>query len=113
MLWFAQGSTNSRKHFAAIIALEIASRKARISALQKRWDRVRAGHDLILGKRNADMADIPGGTSGLLVLDYRGKDADWLVTRTAPGVVSLVAELRGHEREAAEELGQWKTRVEE
>jgi len=30
-----------------------------------------------------------------------------------PGVVSLVAELRGHEHQAAEELGQWKTRVEE
>jgi hypothetical protein len=28
-------------------------------------------------------------------------------------VVSLVAELRGHERQAAEELGQWKTGVEE
>lgn len=35
------------------------------------------------------------------------------MTRGAPGVVSLVAELRGHERQAAEELGQWKTRVEE
>jgi hypothetical protein len=35
------------------------------------------------------------------------------VTRITPGVVSLVAELRGHERQAAEELGQWKTRVEE
>jgi len=28
------------------------------------------------------------------------------VTRIAPGVVSLVAELRGHERHAAEELEQ-------
>jgi hypothetical protein len=28
-------------------------------------------------------------------------------------VVSLVAELCGHERQAAEELGPWKTRVEE
>jgi hypothetical protein len=35
------------------------------------------------------------------------------VTRIDPGVVSLVAELRGHERQAVEELGQWKTRVEE
>ena len=45
--------------------------------------------------------------------DYKGKEADVLVTRIDPGVVSLVAELRGHERQAAEELGQWKTRVEE
>jgi hypothetical protein len=35
------------------------------------------------------------------------------VTRIDPGVVSLVAELRGHERQAAEELGQWKTQYEE
>ena len=30
-----------------------------------------------------------------------------------PGVVSLVAELHGHERQAAEELGQGKTGIEE
>jgi hypothetical protein len=34
------------------------------------------------------------------------------VTRIAPGVVAVVAELRGHERQAAEELERWKTRVE-
>jgi hypothetical protein len=51
MLWFAQGSTNSRKHFAAIIALEISSRNAHVAALQKRWDRLRAGLDLILDQR--------------------------------------------------------------
>jgi hypothetical protein len=51
---------------------------------------------------------VPGGASGLLVRDYKGKKADRLVTRIDPGVVSLLAELRGHERQAAEELGQWK-----
>ena len=39
--------------------------------------------------------------------------ADRLVTRLDPGVVLLVAELRGHERQAAEELEQWKTHHEE
>jgi hypothetical protein len=34
MLWFAHGSASYRKHFAAIIALEIASRNARVAALQ-------------------------------------------------------------------------------
>jgi hypothetical protein len=52
-------------HFRRLIALEISSRNARVAALQKRWDQLRAG--LILDKRNADMADLPGGTSGLLV----------------------------------------------
>ena len=35
------------------------------------------------------------------------------MTRIDPTVVSLVAELRGHERQAAEELDQWKTHGEE
>jgi hypothetical protein len=34
----------------------------------------------------------------LLVRDFKGKKADRLVTRIDPWVVSLVSELRGHER---------------
>ena len=52
------------------------------------------------------MVDVPGGDSGLLVRDDRGKEADRLVTRIDSGVVSLLMELRGHERQAAEEAGQ-------
>jgi hypothetical protein len=95
-----------------VIALEISSRNARVAALQKRWGRLRAGLDLILQQRGADMADLPGGASGILGRDYKGKKADRLVTRSDPGVVSLVAELRGHERQAAEELERWKTHIE-
>jgi hypothetical protein len=32
----------------------------------------------------------------MLCRDYKGKKADRVVTRIDPGVVSLVAELRGH-----------------
>jgi hypothetical protein len=73
-------------------------------ALQKCWDRLRAGLDLILDQRCADMADLPGGASGLLCRDSKRKEADRLATRIDPGVVSLVADLRGHERQGAEEL---------
>ena len=71
--------------------------------------------DSVIDERAAsrEFADVPGGTTGLLCRDYKGRRADRLVTRIDPGVVSLVAELRGHERQAAEELGQRKTRVEE
>jgi hypothetical protein len=58
------------------------------------------------------MADLPGGASGLLVRGYKGKEADRKVTCSDPGVVSLIAELRGHERQAAQKLGQWRTVVE-
>jgi hypothetical protein len=40
----------------------------------------------------------PCGASGLLARHSKGKEADRLVTRIDSGVVSLVAELRGHER---------------
>ena len=50
------------------------------------------------------MADLPGGASGLRVRGYKGKEADRLVTRIDPDVVSLVAEMRGHDRQAAEEV---------
>ena len=49
---------------AATIALEISSRNGRVAALQRRWDRLRAGLELILDQRAADMADLPGGASG-------------------------------------------------
>jgi hypothetical protein len=57
---------------AGTIALEISSRNARVAALQKRWDRLRAGLDLVLDQRGADMADLPVGASGLLCRDYMG-----------------------------------------
>jgi hypothetical protein len=40
------------------------------------------------------MAEIPGGGTGLLVKDYKGKEADRLVTRIDPAVVAMAAELR-------------------
>jgi hypothetical protein len=46
-------------------ALEIRSRNSRVAALQTRWDRLRAGLDLVLDQRGADMADLPGGASGV------------------------------------------------
>jgi hypothetical protein len=75
--------------------------------------RLRAGLDLILDQRGVDTVAVPGGASGLLCRDYKGKEADVPVVRIDPGVVAVVADLRAQERQAAEELGQWKTGVEE
>jgi hypothetical protein len=63
---------------AGTIALEISSRNSRFAALQKRWDRLRDGLELLLDERGAEMADIPGGASGLLCRNYRGnKPTGW------------------------------------
>jgi hypothetical protein len=66
---------NAGRAFRRLIALEISSRNSRVAALQKHWDRLRSGLDVIL-ERGADMADLPGGTSGLLVRGDKGKEAD-------------------------------------
>jgi hypothetical protein len=58
------------------------------------------------------MAGILGGATGLLCKDYKGKEADQLVTKIDPGVMALSAELRALERQAAEELAQWKVVIE-
>jgi hypothetical protein len=85
MLWFAQGSCGLREALsAATIVLEISSRNARVVALQERWEWLRAGLELILDQRGANMADLTGGASGLLVRDYRSTEADRLVTRIGP-----------------------------
>jgi hypothetical protein len=43
MLWFAQERELQKALSAATIALKISSRNSRVAALQKRWDRLRAG----------------------------------------------------------------------
>jgi hypothetical protein len=111
MLWFAQGSA-SRQCRGRRRATAVGWRDLR------EWNRGVAGGtadgrpslinslrwklDLILDQRGADMADLPGGASGLLVRDFKGKNADRLVTRIAPGVVSLVPNC-----ETPQELAQW------
>jgi hypothetical protein len=59
------------------------------------------------------MADVPGGASGLLCREYRGKDGTQPVVKVDPGVISLTFALLAHERQAAEELSQWKAPVQE
>jgi hypothetical protein len=88
---------------AGTIALEISSRNARVQALQDRWDRMRTGLNLLLTERGAVMSETAGGASGLLMVDYKGKES-MPVYRVDTGVVSLMTELRAHERQAAEEL---------
>lgn len=91
-----------------VIVLEISSRNARVHALQDRWDllrqvqRERAAYYTRTDDEHDSM--IAGGTTGLLVKDYKGKDADQPVYKVDTG---WLAEIRAHEKQAAEELGQW------
>jgi hypothetical protein len=78
MLWCAQGSTNCRKALSAgTIALEISSRNCasrRSKTLGSAARRLRPAPP----PRTSPVC-WPGGTTGLLIKDDKGKDADRLV----------------------------------
>jgi hypothetical protein len=101
----------------------IARIETRVAALGDRWKRMHQ----VIEERAADptMADVPGGKTGLLcrevklvkVLDLRGIEEamEDPAPRFTPVEVYAVdtgtlAELRNHERQAAQELGQWTER---
>lgn len=88
----------------AVIAAEVGNRNARVQQLQHRWELMRQ----VIEERgkHADFADVPGGSTGLLVRDYKGKDATAPIYRVDTG---LLAELRLHEKQAAQELGEWQS----
>jgi 3-dehydroquinate dehydratase-2 len=89
-------------------ALEISSRNARVQAMQDRWSMLRAGVAQLMIERvvdsAVDMAEVPGGGTGLLVRQYQGGAP---IYKVDTGLVRLIGQLLAHEKQAAEELGQW------
>jgi hypothetical protein len=89
------------------LRLGIAVRERRIAALNDRHRRMSE----LIDARASDpaMADVPGGTTGLLVrvakVIVRGGDSQ--VVETFAFDAALVRELRRHEKQMAQELGQW------
>lgn len=87
-------------------------REAEETGLAIRFVRLRqkmARHELlwqVIRERadHMDMQDAPGGKTGLLALDYKGKDADRAVYKLD---AALLKEMRDLEREIAIELGEW------
>jgi hypothetical protein len=85
-----------------VTAPVLAARNNRLAAIQDRHDRMMK----IVTERGEEMAnEVAGGSSGFLVRDYKGKDADRAVYKFDAG---LAAELREHEKHMAIELGQWQ-----
>ena len=84
----------------------------RLQALNERWNRLRSALERLLTERAIDMANVPGGASGLLCREFKGKGGEKETWRVDAGLVALLAELRALERQAAEELGQWAEKKE-
>lgn len=94
----------------------IADIHRRVAALNDRWNRMRR----VIEARADDpkMADVPGGNTGLLVrtlkrivVEDNSQDGEGRTTSQEVAEYSvdtgLLKELRDHEKQAAQELGQW------
>src|SRR5262249_18379662 len=55
---------------AGVVTLEISNRNMRVQALNERWNQLRSAVESLLSERARDMADVPGGRSGLLCQEY-------------------------------------------
>ncbi len=79
----------------------------RVTALDDRWRRLQR----VMDERGAapEMADVPGGSTGLLVRRVKRIGAGPSVKTIEEFAVDtrLLSELREHEKQAAQELGQW------
>jgi hypothetical protein len=91
---------------AAVRARGIAIVENRVAALQDRWERMQR----VIHERAEEMeGEAAGGGTGLLVRQYKtvGKgDAAREVEEYAVDT-GLLRELREHEKQASQELGQW------
>lgn len=85
----------------------IADRKNRVDALNDRWNRLRQ----VLDERGADptMQAVPGGTTGLLVRQVKalGSGEFMQIAEEYAVDTGTLKEIREHEKQAAQELGQW------
>lgn len=96
----------------AIKGRGIAERQNRVDALNDRWRKMRA----VIEERAAAHADeAPGVGTGLLVRQEKQLGAGRNAVRVVEFVVDtgLLNELRQHEKQAAQELGQWSEKREE
>lgn len=88
----------------------IAIVENRVAALQERWLKMQQ----VISERAAapQMQEVPGGTTGLLVHQVKGigRGDDFRIVDEYKVDDGLLAELRAHEKQAAQELAQWLER---
>jgi len=95
----------------ALKAKGIAEKLNRLTAYNDRWQRMQQ----VIKQRAKVYADVKaGGETGLLVKQIKGigKGEDFQVVEEYAVDTGLLKEMREHEKQAAQELGQWTERRE-
>ena len=95
------------EHRQSISRRAISIVERRIERLNRDWLKLQQ----VIEERgaSAEMADVPGGTTGLIAHDVKGvgKGCDFQLIDTYKVDAPLLRELREAEKQAAIELGQW------
>lgn len=110
---FAAKVAEHVEKFAAVtLKRGIARRERRVEALNDRWQRMQR----VIDERSEDpgVSHVAGGTTGLIVHDVKGvgKGEDFQLIDIYGVDTALLKELREHEKQAAQELGQWTEKQE-
>lgn len=108
----AKVSEHVEKFAAVTLKRGIARRERRVEALNDRWKRMLR----VIDERaeDPDISHVAGGTTGLIVHDVKGvgKGDDFQLIDIYGVDTGLLKELREHEKQAAQELGQWTEKQE-
>ena len=88
------------EYAAAVRRKTLASLERRVDSYLNHYDDV----EKLLKERGKELADVPGGSTGWLSRDYKGKDANVAVYSFDAG---LMRESRALREQIARELGQW------
>ena len=91
----------------AVVNRGITERQNRVDALNERWRLMR---QVIEARAVDETMTAPGAKTGLMVRSYKqvGRD-DFREEYTVD--IALLKEMREHEKQAAQELGQWAEKV--
>jgi hypothetical protein len=111
----------SKRTMAGIVSRRVADLNARVQEWQDRWEETRDALDAIIAERGEEMSGlqargegdeelhyVAGGSTGYIVTDYKGREANVPVYRIDSGIVQLLRVLLDIGKRAAMELGQWE-----
>ena len=88
-----------------VVAVEIRKRSSRVEVLQDNLNRMCG----LIEARALEYSDDPGGATGLLAKDYRGKNAEQEIWKLD---TALVTQINATMKQAAIEEGQWSEKRE-
>jgi hypothetical protein len=115
----------TKRTMAGSPSRRVGDLNSRFHEWQERWDEIREAIDSIIAERGEEFSEpqdnvppdgirvsqpdnVAGGSTGFIVKEYKGLEADVTVYKVDRDLIGLYRLLLDYGRRAAQELGQWK-----